>query len=251
MSEVATRTEHAISESGAVLSMIERIALDPNADIAKLEKMLDMQERVLDRNAREAFNSAMAAAQSQMSRVSADAENPQTRSRYASYAQLDRHLRPIYSANGFALSFDTAPDSPAEMVTVLCHVTHTQGYSRTYRVNMPADGRGAKGGAVMTATHASGAAMSYGMRYLLKLIFNVAVGEDDTDGNETARIETCTPEQAAELKQMIAALPEEKQQHVAMALADTYKVTSVEQLTPAAYESLRKRLAISLKESKA
>jgi len=26
--------------------------------------------------------------------------------------------------------------------------------------------------------------MSYGMRYLLKMIFNVAVGEDDRDGNE-------------------------------------------------------------------
>ena len=36
----------------------------------------------------------------------------------------------------------------------------------------------------MTKTHAMGAGMSYGMRYLLKMIFNVAVGEDDTDGNE-------------------------------------------------------------------
>jgi hypothetical protein len=36
----------------------------------------------------------------------------------------------------------------------------------------------------MTKTHAAGAAMSYGMRYLLKMIFNVAVGEDDRDGNE-------------------------------------------------------------------
>ena len=48
---------------------------------------------------------------------------------------------------------------------------------------MPADGKGAKGGDVMTKTHATGAAVSYGMRYLLKMIFNVAVGEDDTDGN--------------------------------------------------------------------
>jgi hypothetical protein len=48
---------------------------------------------------------------------------------------------------------------------------------------MPADGKGAKGGDVMTKTHATGAAMSYGARYLLKYIFNVAVGEDDNDGN--------------------------------------------------------------------
>ena len=48
---------------------------------------------------------------------------------------------------------------------------------------MPADGKGAKGGEVMTKTHAMGAATAYGMRYLLKMIWNVAVGEDDTDGN--------------------------------------------------------------------
>ena len=31
-------------------------------------------------------------------------------------------------------------------------------------------------------THAVGAGMSYGMRYLLKMIFNIAIGEDDDDG---------------------------------------------------------------------
>ena len=48
---------------------------------------------------------------------------------------------------------------------------------------MPADGKGAKGGDVMTKTHASGAAISYGSRYLLKAIFNLAIGEEDADGN--------------------------------------------------------------------
>jgi hypothetical protein len=48
---------------------------------------------------------------------------------------------------------------------------------------MPSDGKGAKGGDVMTKTHATGAASQYGMRYLLKMIFNVAIGEDDNDGN--------------------------------------------------------------------
>lgn len=70
------------------------------------------------------------------------------------------------------------------MVRVLCYVAHAQGHSRTYHIDMPADGKGAKGGDVMTKTHAVGAGASYGMRYLLKMIFNVAVGEDDADGND-------------------------------------------------------------------
>jgi len=125
----------------------------------------------------------MSAAQQKMRPISADAENPQTRSRYASYAQLDRALRPIYTEHGFGVSYDTGDAPREDCVRVLAYVTHEGGHARTYRVDMPADGKGAKGGDVMTKTHATGAAMSYGMRYLLKMIWNVAVGEDDKDGN--------------------------------------------------------------------
>jgi hypothetical protein len=47
---------------------------------------------------------------------------------------------------------------------------------------MPADGKGARGNDVMTKTHATGAAITYGKRYLLGMIFNLAVTRDD-DGN--------------------------------------------------------------------
>jgi hypothetical protein len=61
-------------------------------------------------------------------------------------------------------------------------LTHAAGFTRKYLIDMPADGKGAKGNDVMTKTHATGSATQYGMRYLLKMIFNVAIGEDD-DGN--------------------------------------------------------------------
>jgi hypothetical protein len=165
------------------ISMIERLATDSSVDVSKLEKLLEMQERVMARQEEMAFNVAMNAAQSGMGRISTDALNPQTKSRYASYAKLDRALRPIYTANGFAISFNTLPCKD-DYIKVEAIVTHTYGHTRHYTVDMPADGKGAKGGDVMTKTHANGAAMSYGMRYLLKMIFNVAIGEEDTDGNE-------------------------------------------------------------------
>ena len=169
-------------------SVFERLARDPGVDVDKLERLMQMHERATARRAEEEFNAAMSEAQTDMRPVAADADNPQTRSRYASYNALDRALRPIYTRHGFGLSFDTGQESPAGWVRVLCYVTHKGGHARTYHVDMPADGKGAKGGDVMTITHAVGAAMSYGMRYLLKMIFNVAVGEDDRDGNDTARV---------------------------------------------------------------
>jgi hypothetical protein len=108
--------------------------------------------------------------------------NHQTKSKYASYADLDRAVRPIYSDHGFSLSFDSGDNAPADCVRVVCKVAHRGGHREIHHLDMPADGKGAKGGDVMTKTHATGAAITYGKRYLLGMIFNLAVGEDD-DGN--------------------------------------------------------------------
>lgn len=181
------------SETSAVLSMIERAARDPSVDIDKLKQLMEMREKAELQAAERAFNRAMKAAQAEMRPISADAENSQTRSRYATYAKLDMALRPIYTKHGFALSFDEADSPKPEHVRVLCYVSHDDGFTRTYRKDMPADGKGAKGGDVMTKTHATGAAASYGARYLLKGIFNVAVGEDDRDGNTAKAVDNSPP----------------------------------------------------------
>ena len=178
----------AMTDSSTLLSVISRAATDPAVDMDKMERLFKMHESIVARNAEQAFNAAMSDAQSKMGRISTDAENPQTRSRYASYAALDKALRPIYTEAGFALSFGTEEGAPADWARVVCHVSHKGGHSRKHHIDMPADGKGAKGGDVMTKTHATGAAMSYGMRYLLKLIFNVAIGEDDDDGNESSAL---------------------------------------------------------------
>lgn len=169
--------------SDSLLEVIAKAARDPNVDIDKMERLLQMQERVQARDAETAFNQSLNAAQAEMRPIAANASNPQTKSRYATFDKLDRVLRPIYTEHGFSLSFDEGDSPKSEHVRVLCYVSHVGGHTRTYHRDMPADGKGAKGGDVMTKTHAAGAAGSYGARYLLKGIFNVAVGEEDDDGN--------------------------------------------------------------------
>lgn len=165
-------------DSAGIIAVISRAAADPATDVNKLERLMAMYERIEARRGEQAFNEAMNEAQTEIRPIATDASNPNTKSKYASYPALDRALRPIYTKHGFALSFDTG-DSATDMVKVLCYVSHRGGHSRTYHADMPADGKGAKGGDVMTKTHAAGSAMSYGQRYLLKLIFNIAVGDDD------------------------------------------------------------------------
>lgn len=181
MGDIAT-----IEEPTSLMAVIDRASRDPATDVDKLERLMDLYERITAKQAEQAFHEAMNGAQAELGPIAAEAANPQTKSKYASYSALDRVVRPIYAKHGFSLSFDTG-EAPLEHVRVLCHVAHRTGHSRTYHVDMPADGKGAKGGDVMTKTHAAGAALSYGQRYLLKLIFNLAV-YDDKDGNgATAR----------------------------------------------------------------
>ncbi len=190
-----------VSDARALLQMIERAARDPSVDIEKMDRLLAMQERIVTKAAEADFNTGMSACQADMRPVAVDADNPQTHSKYASYAKLDRALRPIYTQHGFSISFDEADSPKAEHVRVLAYVAHRGGFTRTYHTDMPCDGKGPKGGDVMSKTHATAAARSYGMRYLLRGIFNIAVGEADNDGNEP--VELITEKQVADLKALL------------------------------------------------
>lgn len=170
------------SEAVSFIQMIERASRDPSVDIEKMERLMAMHERMVNKNAESEFNDALTACQRELGFIAADANNPQTRSKYATYARLDGALRPIYTKHGISISYGTEDSPKPEHVRVIAHVAR-KGYTRIYRADMPADGKGAKGGDVMTKTHATGAAMSYGARYLLKGIFNISIGEDDDDGN--------------------------------------------------------------------
>lgn len=160
------------------------IALQKDAAIDVIERLAALQEKARARNDEIDFNDAMNRVQEQIKRIAPDLDNSQTHSRYASYAQIDRKIRPIYSQEGMSLSFSTEDCPIQEHVRVVCFVS-LRGYTRKYQIDMPCDGKGAKGGDVMTKTHATGAATQYGMRYLVKGIFNIAIGSEDTDGNAT------------------------------------------------------------------
>lgn len=220
-----------------LLEVITRAAADPAVDVAKTEKLLEMYERITAEQAKMAFNAAMTASQKEMGPISADMENKQTRSRYASFAKLDKVLRPIYTRHGFALSFDEGDSPKLEHVRVLCYVSHIAGHTRTYHRDMPADGKGAKGGDVMTKTHAAGAAGSYGARYLLKGIFNVAIGEEDRDGND---LPTITEKQIADLQALLEEVGADKAKFLRY-----YRLDSLDQILASNYASV-----VSLVEAK-
>lgn len=173
------------SPQASLLQVIERAARDPAVDIDKMERLMAMMERQQERTAERAFSDAMCSTQEEMRPISKDASNPQTHSKYASYGALDNALRPIYSKYGFALSFDSKNIETKDgmAVDVMCKVSHKDGHIDRPTLTIPIVTKGPQGKDVMTLTHATMSAISYGRRGLLKMIFNIAEGTFDDDGN--------------------------------------------------------------------
>lgn len=250
MNAVTTHVQQEIApvdQSASLLAAISSAASNPAVDIDKLERLIAVQERLEAREAEVAFNQAMNAAQREMRPIAANASNPQTRSRYATYDKLDRVLRPIYTENGFSLSFDEGESPKPDHVRVLCYVSHVAGHTRTYHRDMPADGKGAKGGDVMTKTHAAGAAGSYGARYLLKGIFNIAVGEEDDDGNMGKPVKAPTLASDSDVAKIIQ-LCEAVGGNQSALICQAYRVEAIPDLTVSQASAAIKRLNDKLAE---
>jgi len=187
LSQVSERREIAVaSDSTALIAVIERAARDPNIDIDKMERLLAMQERVFARTAEAEYNEAMARCQAEMPRVVPRSANEQTGSMYAALDEIDRVARPIYTRHGFALSFGTEDCPVPAFYRQTCVVTHRAGHSRICRADLPLDNVGIKGNANKTGVQGFGSTMSYGQRYITKLVFNIVVGGEDIDGNGAA-----------------------------------------------------------------
>lgn len=177
----------ALSEHEALLSMISAAAANPKVNVDKLDRLLAMRDRAVAAEREREFFEVLSRAQAEMGPVVADAENKETRSKYASHAALDRAVRPIYTKPeyNFALTYDTEPCSIPEMMTFVCFAT-ARGHTRKYTIDLPVDGKGPKGGNVMSRTHAASSGVTYAMRILLKMVFNLPVDRDD-DGNAASR----------------------------------------------------------------
>jgi hypothetical protein len=58
--------QHPATDTGSLLQIISRAASDQSVDIDKMERLMAMHERLVARDAEQAFNAALTAAQTEM-----------------------------------------------------------------------------------------------------------------------------------------------------------------------------------------
>lgn len=178
-----------VPASNSVLaSFIERAARDPAFDVPKFGELLRMQREVEHDQARKAFNRAMASAQAEMLPVVRDAKNSHLNNRYAKLETIDAAIRPIYTRWGFSVRYGSAPSPHEGWLRITCTVAHDDGYFEENYLDAPVSLTGSQGGRMaVTPVQAIGSTVTYLRRYLLGMVWNTVLADDDDDGEGTRR----------------------------------------------------------------
>jgi ERF superfamily protein len=176
----------------AILTLIERVALDPGAGAEKLDCLAAIYERLKAKEAQLAFNAAKSRILKKLAGIKIvknrpvlpDIENgkPQKGAfeafRYAPLEEIDKHLRPLLTEEEMDLSYS---DEPCEGGGILIRgrLKHLPGghYEDSF-MPAPPDTTGGK-----SNVQAVGSTNSFLRRYVTCNIFNIVVVGDDDDGN--------------------------------------------------------------------
>lgn len=180
MSELAT-TETPIAANP--MDAIMRLASSGAAvDMEVMRGMMDMRKEFEAEQARIAYSEAMARAQASMPIIKRDRERDRGM-KYATYEQITKQIRPVYTTEGLSLAFDSEPVD-AGNTRYTCIVKHERGHSERYSMTLPSDGGGSK-----NAVQALGSSMTYAKRYLTMDVFALAQSDDpdDDDGKAAAQ----------------------------------------------------------------
>lgn len=169
-------------DAASLMAVISRIAENPDIDLARIEKMLDMYERIQARQAESAYTAALAEMQEELPviaergeiRTDRDKSKP-PQSTYARWEDINEAIKPVLAKHGFALSFRTGQEEGKIVVTGV--LSHREGHKEATTMHLPIDTSGSK-----NAVQAVGSSTSYGKRYTASALLNLTSRGEDDDG---------------------------------------------------------------------
>lgn len=199
------------SESAAILSVIERMAMNPEIDPERIERFIALKERMEATAARKSYAGALSEMQAELPVIQErgrievrkkDAKGERTgdvqqSTSYALWEDINEAIRPALTKHGFALSFRTGQTQDGR-VTVTGILSHRDGHQEETTMVLQHDSTGSK-----NAVQAIGSSTSYGKRYTASALLNLTSRGEDDDGNAADADETVSEDQALNLEELI------------------------------------------------
>jgi hypothetical protein len=177
--------------TAAVWGLIEKLALDADADLGKLERVIAIYERLKAKEVEFAFNAAKGRILNKLAHVRilknrsvlGEIENGKSQKgtyeafRYATLEEIDKHLRPLLVEEEMDLSYSDEPQAGGGIL-IRGRLKHLpSGHFEDSFMPAPPDTSGGK-----STVQGVGSTNSYLRRYIACNIFNIVVVGDDDDG---------------------------------------------------------------------
>lgn len=171
----------------SIMDIIGRAANDPAFDVNKFERLLEMHERIMAKEAKAAYMTALVAMKPLLPVIERngkitikkkDTDIVIQSTAYALWEDIDAKITPILRDHGFALTFRSGVAHDGK-ITVTGVLGHCNGHSEETTITLPHDSSGSK-----NAVQAVGSSTSYGKRYTATLLLNIRTKGEDDDGQK-------------------------------------------------------------------
>jgi hypothetical protein len=155
-----------------------QIAVAQGADLERIQKLMDLQDRWEAKQALHAFNAALAAFKKNPPVIVKDLMNKQyTNSWYTSLGNLVNTTNAALGEHGLSASWEI---EQGELIAVTCVLEHVMGHSRRVRLEGPPDTSGSK-----NTLQQIRSTLTYLRGSTFEMVTGIAsrVGNQDDDGN--------------------------------------------------------------------
>jgi hypothetical protein len=210
MSEIAVQSNN----------ILDIIAQNPTMDLDKMSKLMDMQERILTKQAEIEFNEAKAKLQFPILERTGKGFNNKN---VADISDIEKVCNPIYTKQGFSISFKC--EQTDKSVKVIGILSHQKGHKEQSEIVLPIDISGNK-----NAVQAIGSTITYGRRYLLMMLLNLASNDDATNIKTSM---TINDDQLTELSILL------NDAKMTQEILDKYNIKQLNELNLTSFELIR------------
>lgn len=223
MTEVATTPQIANLPAVSPFTLIER-AMEKGADLATLEKLIELQERTEKNAARRSFDQAISSAKAEFQTITKSSRvnyttkaGDKTDYKFETLTDVENAVKAPMARYGLSHRYRVQQD---QQITVTCIIAHKDGHSEETTLKAPADV-----GAGKNAIQAIGSTVTYLQRYTLKAALGLSASENDDDGARSASHNSITAEQFVQIRNLAAekGVPE-------TAICSYYKIASLEHM---------------------
>lgn len=203
--KVTTEPLATVPANESPLAMLSRLACDATCDVAKLDKLVGLAERLEAQVAAKAFATALAAFQATCPPI---VKNRTTKKAsqaggkfdfgWADLASIAQSIRPALAEHGLSYAFDSVHDDKGQLA-MTCRLSHAGGHSTESTIRLPCETS-----LNVSAQQKVGSATTYAMRYALVQALGLTTVDSDNDGAEPMPAgPTITPEQVTDLEDLI------------------------------------------------